>query len=322
MSNNNHWTTNDIPDQTGKVAIVTGANSGIGYETARALTQKGATVIMACRNMDKAKKAASQIRAENPSGEIEVMQLDLGDLDSVHTFADEFKNRYILLNLLINNAGIMHPPYGQTRQGFETQCGVNHLGHFALTGLLLDIIMHTPVSRVVTVSSLYHMFGRINFDNLNAEKRYNASAAYSQSKLANMLFTYELQRSLKVAGNDTIATAAHPGWTETNLQQHSGTLRFLNRFFAQTPEMGALPTLRAATAVDVQGGDYYGPGKRMGMVGYPKKIKSTARSHNTAVASKLWDVSEELTGVHYSFVTEELGESSPTSIQQPNQITD
>jgi NAD(P)-dependent dehydrogenase (short-subunit alcohol dehydrogenase family) len=155
------------------------------------------------------------------------------------------------------------------------------------------------------------MFGRINFDNLNAEKRYSASAAYSQSKLANLLFTYELQRRLEIAGNDTIATAAHPGWTETNLQQHSGSLRFLNRFFAQTPEMGALPTLRAATAAEVQGGDYYGPSKRMGMVGYPKKIQSTGRSHDTAVADRLWDVSEELTGVRYSFEASEIKEAIP-----------
>jgi NAD(P)-dependent dehydrogenase (short-subunit alcohol dehydrogenase family) len=306
MSKNDHWMTNDIPDQTGKVAIVTGANSGIGYETARALAQKGATMIMACRDMDKANKAALQIQTENPAGKIEVMQLDLGDLDSVHTFVDEFNNRFNQLDLLINNAGIMHPPFGQTKQGFETQCGVNHLGHFALTGLLLDVIMRTPASRVVTVSSLYHMFGRIDFENLNAEKSYSPSAAYSQSKLANLLFTYELQRRLEIAGSDTIATAAHPGWTETNLQQHSGMLKFLNRFFAQTPEMGALPTLRAATAVDVRGGDYYGPNKRMGLVGYPKKIKSTGRSHDTAVAAKLWAESEELTGVHYSFETGEV----------------
>jgi len=254
---------------------------------------------MACRNQQKGEAAADSIRNEKPKGTVEVMQLDLADLDSVRAFADEFKQRYDRLDLLINNAGIMHPPFGKTKQGFETQFGVNHLGHFALTGLLLDLTMHTPQARIVTVSSAAHRFGRIDFDNLNAEKGYRANAAYGQSKLANLLFTYELQRKLEAAGSDTIAVAAHPGWTATNLQQHSGLIQFLNRFFAQTPEMGALPTLRAATAPDVQGTDYYGPGKRMEMVGYPKKVQSNGRSHDAAVAAKLWTVSEEMTGVAY-----------------------
>ncbi len=304
MSNRKHWTVKDIPDQSGSTAIVTGANSGIGYETARVLAQKGATVMMACRNLEKAQQAASQIRAEQPSGAVEVALLDLSDLDSVHTFADKFRGRHEKLALLINNAGVMHPPFGQTKQGFETQWGVNHLGHFALTGLLLEILMRTPSSRVVTVSSLYHMFGRINLNNLNAEKGYRAGTAYSQSKLANLLFTYELQRRLTAADSGTIAAAAHPGWSETNLQQHNGLLRFLNRFFAQSQEMGALPTLRAATAVDVQGGDYYGPSRLWGLAGYPRKIKSIGRSYDTEMAARLWDVSENLTGVHYSFAAD------------------
>jgi NAD(P)-dependent dehydrogenase (short-subunit alcohol dehydrogenase family) len=299
MSSNSNWTAESIADQTGRVVIITGANSGIGSETARALANKGATVIMACRNQQKGEAAADSIRNEKPKGTVEVMQLDLADLDSVRAFADEFKQRYDRLDLLINNAGIMHPPFGKTKQGFETQFGVNHLGHFALTGLLLDLTLHTPQARIVTVSSAAHRFGRIDFDNLNAEKGYRANAAYGQSKLANLLFTYELQRRLEAAGSDTIAVAAHPGWTATNLQQHSGLIQFLNRFFAQTPEMGALPTLRAATAPDVQGADYYGPGKRMEMVGYPKKVQSNGRSHDAAVAAKLWTVSEEMTGVAY-----------------------
>jgi NAD(P)-dependent dehydrogenase (short-subunit alcohol dehydrogenase family) len=282
------------------VAIVTGANSGIGYETARALAKKGATVIMACRNQGKGEAAAQQIRDEKPRGAVEMMRLDLGDLDSVRAFADEFKGGYDRLDLLINNAGIMHPPFGKTKQEFETQFGVNHLGHFALTGLLLDLIMRTPHARIVTVSSVAHRFGQVDFDNLNAEKGYRANAAYGQSKLANLLFTYELQRKLQAAGGDTIAVAAHPGWTATNLQQNSGLVRFFNRFFAQTPDMGALPTLRAATAPDVQGSDYYGPSKRLEMVGYPKKVGSNGRSHDTAVAAELWTVSEELTGVQYN----------------------
>lgn len=305
MSSRNHWTVTDIPDQSGSVAIITGANSGIGYETARVLAQKGMTVVMACRNLKKAQQAASQIRTENPKGAVEVALLDLSDLDSVKAFDDSFRRRHAQLALLINNAGIMHPPYGQTKQGFEMQCGVNHLGHFALTGLLLDILMRTPASRVVTVSSLYHMFGRINLENLNAEEGYQAGAAYSQSKLANLLFTYELQRRLAAAGSNTIAAAAHPGWSETNLQQHNALLRFLNRFFAQSQEMGALPTLRAATAVDVQGGDYYGPSRLMGLAGYPKKINSIRRSYDVEIAASLWTASEKLTGVHYSFTADE-----------------
>jgi NAD(P)-dependent dehydrogenase (short-subunit alcohol dehydrogenase family) len=299
MSSNNKWTAENIPDQTGRVAIVTGANSGIGYETARALADKGATVIMACRNQGKGEAAAQGCRDEKPKGAVEMMHLDLGDLDSVRAFADEFKQQYDRLDLLINNAGIMHPPFGKTRQDFETQFGVNHLGHFALTGLLLDLIVRTPHARIVTVSSVGHRFGRIDFDNLNAEKGYRASAAYGQSKLANLLFTYELQRKLQAAGSDTVAVAAHPGWTATNLQQNSGVVRFFNRFFAQTPDMGALPTLRAATAPDVQGRDYYGPSRRMEMVGYPKKVQSNGRSRDTEVAAQLWAVSEEMTGVQY-----------------------
>jgi NAD(P)-dependent dehydrogenase (short-subunit alcohol dehydrogenase family) len=275
MSTNNHWTFEDIPDQAGKVAMVTGANSGIGYETAVALAKKGSTVIMACRNLEKANKAAGQIRAEIPGSEIEVMQLDLGDLDLIHAFVAEFNNQHEQLDVLVNNAGIMHPPYGQTKQGFETQFGVNHLGHFALTGLLLDIAICTPASRIVTVSSLFHIFGRIDFDNLNAEKGYNAHRAYSQSKLANLLFTYELQRKLDSAGNDTIAVAAHPGWSETNLQQHSGLYRSLNRYVAQSQQMGALPILQAATAPDVLGGDYYGPSKYMGLLSKENLLNQT-----------------------------------------------
>jgi len=294
------WTTENIPNQTGRIAIVTGANSGIGYETTLALAQKGATAVMACRNLEKANPAAGQIRATNPSGTVEVMQLDLGDLESVKAFAAAFQEKYNRLDLLINNAGIMMPPYGKTAQGFETQFGVNHLGHFALTGLLLDLLLQTPQSRVVTVSSMSHRFGRIDFDDLNWEKGYNPNAAYGQSKLANLLFTYELQRKLTAAGQGTIATAAHPGWTGTNLQRHAAWLNFLNRFVAQAPPMGALPTLMAATEPGVNGGEYFGPGSFMEMRGYPKRVESNDRSHDEDVAAKLWNVSEELTGVRYA----------------------
>ena len=298
MTSNNHWTVGDMPDQSGRIAIVTGANSGIGYETARALSHKGGAVIMACRNLAKANAAAGIIQSQDPAGSVTVMQLDLGDLDSVNAFVAEFKEHYDRLDLLINNAGIMHPPYGQTKQGFESQFGVNHLGHYALTGQLLDLIMSTGGARIVTVSSMAHRFGRINFDDLNAKQNYRANAAYGQSKLANLLFTNELQRRLVAAGSDTIAVAAHPGWTATNLQQNSGLLRFFNRFFAQTPEMGALPTLYAATAPEIEGGDYCGPSRFIETVGPPKKVNSSGRSHDTAVAARLWTESEEMTGVH------------------------
>ncbi len=294
------WTTDNIPDLTGKIAIVTGANSGIGYETALVLAQKSATLVMACRNLDKANQAAEQIRATNPAGTVDTMQLDLGDLDSVKAFASAFLETYDRLDLLINNAGIMVPPYGKTAQGFETQFGVNHLGHFTLTGLLLERLLQTPQARVITVSSIAHRFGQIDFDDLNWENGYKPNPAYGQSKLANLLFTYELQRKLAAAGKDTISVAAHPGWTETNLQQHSGFARFLNPFFAQNTSMGALPTLMAATDSSVNGGEYFGPSGFLEMNGYPKKVPSTDRSHDQAVADKLWRVSEELTGISYT----------------------
>jgi NAD(P)-dependent dehydrogenase (short-subunit alcohol dehydrogenase family) len=293
------WTAEDIPDLSGKVAIVTGANSGIGYETARALARKGATVILACRNAEKAEAAVRGMVQEVPEAKAVRMTLDLADLAAVRCFAGEFASRYERLDLLINNAGSMAPPFGKTADGFETQFGANHLGHFALTGLLMERIAHTARARVITVSSGGHRFGRMDFDNLNAEKGYNAQRAYAQSKLANLLFTYELQRRLAGAGVDCIAAAAHPGWTATNLQVHWRTLQMLNPWFGQTPEMGALPTLYAATAPEVQGGDYYGPGGWQELRGYPAKVRSSGRSHDLAAAARLWAVSEQLSGVRY-----------------------
>jgi NAD(P)-dependent dehydrogenase (short-subunit alcohol dehydrogenase family) len=300
MNNNQHWTADNMPDQSGRVAIVTGANSGIGYETALALARKGATTIMACRDLSKADPAADACRATQPSGTVEVIQLDLGDLDSVRQFVEDFRQRYDQLDLLTNNAGIMMPPYGKTAQGFETQFGVNHLGHFALTGLLLDLLLSTPHSRVVTVSSTSHRFGQIDFEDLHWEKKdYKRNAAYGQSKLANLLFTYELQRRLTAAAKETLSVAAHPGWTATNLQKHAGVFRFLNPFLAQDPPMGALPTLYAATGPDVNGGDYFGPGGFLEARGYPKEVQSHGRSYDEDVAARLWEVSEELTDVRY-----------------------
>lgn len=298
MSKDN-WSAEQLPDQSGRVAIVTGANSGIGFETARILAEKRATVVMACRNLDKANPKADEIRTQHPGARIDVMQLDLSDLASVEGFAGAFHDAYSHLDLLINNAGIMVPPFGKTAQGFETQFGVNHLGHFALTAKLLDLVLATPGSRIVNVSSMAHRFGKIDFSNLNAEKGYNAQAAYGQSKLANLLFTYELQRRLDEAGNDTLVVAAHPGWTATNLQDHSKSVKFLNRFFAQEPLMGALPTLYAAGETDVKGAEYYGPNGFLEMNGPPKRVHATKRAQDTNVAERLWNVSEDLTGVQF-----------------------
>lgn len=295
------WNAENIPDQSGKVTIVTGANSGIGHEMARELARKGATVVMACRSQSRGETAVSQIRQENPNAKVELILLDLGDLASVRRFADEFNDRYNRLDILINNAGVMIPPLGKTADGFELQFGINHLGHFALTGLLFNHIANTPKARVVSVSSVAHQWpnAEIDFDNLNAEQGYSKQGAYGQSKLANLLFTYELQRHFEAAGVDIIAAAAHPGWTATNLQAHTWFARMLNPLVAQKPEMGALPTLYAATAPDVQGGDYYGPDGWQEFRGYPAKVQSSDRSHDTAVAAKLWTVSEELTNVRY-----------------------
>ena len=295
-----HWTAENIPDLTGKVAIVTGANSGIGYEMVWALTRKKATVILACRNKDKGEAAVRQIAQEYPGAKAELGLLDLSSLALVRRFAGEFTHRYDRLDILINNAGIMRTPFGKTADGFELQFGVNHLGHFALTGILLDLIIRTPQARVVTVSSWGHLFGKIDFDNLNPDKGYDAGVAYGQSKLANLLFAYELQRRFRGAGVDAMAAAAHPGWTAgTILAVHWPMVRLLSLFIGQKPIMGALPALYAATAPDVQGGEYYGPRSWGGIRGYPTKVQSSARSYDMDVAAKLWTISEELTGVRY-----------------------
>lgn len=295
-----HWTEADVPDQTGRVAVVTGANSGLGYETARVLAQHGAVVVMACRNAQKAEAAANKIRALNPTGEVVVMALDLSDLKSVQDFAEAFRASHDRLDLLVNNAGIMVPPLGRTAQGFETQFGVNHLAHFALTAQLLGLLESTPGARVVNVSSAAHRFGRIDFEDLNWHaRRYAAMPAYGQSKLANLLFTYELQRRLTGSGQGVLAVVAHPGWASTGLQGQDGGSQLANRLFAQPQAMGALPTLYAATAPDVVGGGYYGPSGLLELGGTPERVLSNARSHDEQDARRLWDVSEELTGVKF-----------------------
>lgn len=294
------WTFDSIPDQTGRTAIVTGANTGIGYETALALVRKGATVVLACRDVAKADAAVAKIMAEKPRGSASSQALDLSDLDSVNAFAKRFVAEHQRLDLLVNNAGVMVPPESQTRQGFELQIGTNHLGHFALTAHLLPLLRKTAGARVVVVSSGVHHMGHIDFEDLNFKRRgYSAPKAYAQSKLANLLFALELQRRLRSAGADTIVTAAHPGWTATDLQRTAGAARFFNPFFAMKAPDGALPTLRAATDPTASAGDYYGPKRFFEMNGPPVRARINRRARDESVAARLWGVSESLTGVHF-----------------------
>lgn len=306
MSKKKKWDAAAMPDQTGRVAIVTGANSGIGFETAKALAKKGATVVLACRNQAKGEAAANAIRSEKPAGSVQVMALDLSSLASVRAFAAEFSNNFDRLDLLINNAGVMAlPKRAETADGFEMQFGTNHLGHFALTGLLIDLLAQTPASRVVHVSSNMHRMGRMAWDDLQSQRSYFPYVAYSQSKLANLLFTNELQRRLDAADFDVKATAAHPGWTATNLQAHSGSARFFNPILAQLPPMGALPTLYAAAAPEAVPAGYYGPDGYMEMRGYPKQVGTSSAAQDRAAAVRLWNESKALTGVAF------LSEAAP-----------
>lgn len=294
------WDSSNIIDQKGRVAIVTGSSSGIGLETVRVLAGKGATVIIAVRNLEKGRTAAEKITGENQNADIEMMALDLASLASVRRFADAFKSKYSRLDLLINNAGVMIPPYSKTTDGFELQFGTNHLGHFALTGLLIDLLKNTSGSRVVNVSSMGHKMGNIDFNDLNWEKRrYKKWQAYGDSKIANLYFTYALQNRTDNGGSGPIVAAVHPGWTSTDLQRHTGLVSALNHVFAQNSKMGALPTLYAATAEEIKGADYIGPGGFQEMKGYPKKVKSNALSHDQDIADRLWQLSEELTGVNF-----------------------
>ncbi len=298
------WTAADIPDQTGRVAVITGANTGLGYETALALAGHGAHVVLAVRNLDKGKDAAARITATSPHADVALQELDLTSLDSVRAAAEQLRSAHDRIDLLINNAGVMYTPKETTKDGFEMQFGTNHLGHFALTGLLLDRLLPVAGSRVVTVSSMGHrILADIHFDDLQWERRYNRVAAYGQAKLANLLFTYELQRRLAPHGT-TIAAAAHPGGSHTELGRYTPTAfrPLVNVFFnviAQDAAMGALPTLRAATDPGVLGGQYYGPDGFAETRGYPKLVGSSEKSHDVTMQRRLWAVSEELTGVIY-----------------------
>ena len=294
------FTAADVPDQTGKTVFITGANTGLGYEAAKVLAGMGARVLIGCRSRDKAEQARSKIMAQHPAAEVAVVELDLGSLDSVKKAAAVVAKEPHL-DVLINNAGIMIPPYELTREGFESQFGVNHLGPFALTALLLDKLRSTPDSRVVSTSSIAHKQGKIYFDDINAEQRYNSVVRYAQSKLANLYFTYELQRRLAAAGDNTISVAAHPGIATTELSRYlPRALVMLTPLFQplfNTAAQGAWPTLCAATMPGVRGGDYYGPSKRRETAGPAVKVKSTGRSHDRAVARELWELSIAMTGV-------------------------
>ena len=318
MTSLRRWTAADVPDQSGRTAVVTGASAGVGLETARVLAGHGATVVLACRDLGKAGQAADRIRAAAGAGaaSVRVVHLDLASLASVRAAASEIRASCPRLDLLINNAGVMTPPYQRTADGFELTFATNHLGHFALTGLLLEPLLATPGSRIVTVSSGGHTGGVMNFDDLQFERGYHATHAYWQSKLANLLFTYELQGRLESAAAASIALAAHPGVVSTGLWRTSSRLeralisprlRMLNFWIAHSAQLGALPTLRAAVDPSARGGEYYGPRGRFG-AGYPALAQSSARSHDAAAQRRLWEVSELLTGV-----THRLPVPSPTS---------
>jgi NAD(P)-dependent dehydrogenase (short-subunit alcohol dehydrogenase family) len=297
------WTAADMPDQSDRIAIVTGATSGLGYDTAAALAGKGAHVVLAVRNLDKGNEAVDRIKEASPNADVALQELDLTSLDSVRKAADELRAAYPRIDLLINNAGVMYVPKRETtKDGFEMQFGTNHLGHFALTGQLLDNMLPVEGSRVVTVASVGHrIMARIHFEDPQFERKYNRLEAYGQSKLANLLFTYELQRRLNAKGTPTVALAAHPGFSNTELMRHlPGFIPdFFWRPFAQPADMGALPTLRAATDPGAQGGQYYGPGGIGEVKGHPKVVASSAQSHDEDIQRRLWTMSEELTGVTY-----------------------
>jgi NAD(P)-dependent dehydrogenase (short-subunit alcohol dehydrogenase family) len=296
----NKWTEADVPDQSGRVAIITGSNTGLGYETANVLAARGAQVVLAVRDTDKGKAAAAKIIGLSPRADIKVQPLDLGSLQSVRTAAEEIKAAYPRIDLLINNAGVMGTPNWATKDGFDLQFGINYLGHFALTGLLLDRVLAAPDSRIVTVSSAAHRLkARIQFDNLQGERSYNSLGAYALSKLANLLFAYELQRRL-ADSSTTISVAAHPGGSKTELARNSSApVRAFNALLLQSAAMGALPTLRAATDPQVLGGQYFGPSGFLEARGYPKLVRSSAQSHDRDIQRRLWTISEELTGVAY-----------------------
>ncbi len=297
------WTAERIPDQSGRTVVVTGANCGLGLVTARELSRAGARVVLACRNLDKGHAAIDEVRAAVPDAQVQLEELDLASLDSVRGFAERFRDTHDGLDLLINNAGVMGTPRRRTADGFELQFGTNHLGHFALATLLLETMEGREDARVVTLSSNAHKMGRIAFDNLNGDRRYFRWNAYGQSKLANLLFALELDRRLRASGSTVKSLAAHPGYAATNLQSAAAPLvdrlvmKVTDAVVAQDAEMGALPQLYAATEPGLEGGTYVGPDGPGGQRGYPKIARPNGAARNERTARRLWEVSEELTGV-------------------------
>lgn len=297
---NSKWNSSKIPNQKGKVVIITGATSGLGKEATKVMAGKEATVVMAVRNTKKAAGVVQEIKKTFPNATIDVRQLDLSSLKSVQGFAEEVNGAYDRLDLLINNAGVMACPYSKTEDGFEIQMGVNHLGHFALTGRLMPLLKKTKVSRIVATASVAHRSGDINFEDINWETRdYKTNKAYGDSKLANLYFAYELARKLEGAPDAPMVVSSHPGWTKTELDRHSGLIQFFGNIVAQTVEMGTLPTLRAAVDEQAQMGNYYGPARLFEMRGHPVVVKSNERSHDKTKAKRLWEMSEQMTGVQY-----------------------
>lgn len=304
------WTIDEVPDLSGRTAVVTGANVGLGRETARILAARGATVILACRDVAKGGAAAASIAAGSNAdrGRLRVVRLDLASLASVRAAADEIRASCPRLDLLINNAGVMAIPFARSADGFELTFAVNHLGHFALTGLLLEPLLASPGSRVVTVSSVAHRRGRCDLETLESDEGYKQGRAYDRSKLANLLFAYELQRRLNEAGVETISLAAHPGIARTELWRTSSRLervllapqlRPVTFWLAQSAEAGALPTLRAALDPDAQGGEYFGPGGWAEYTGRPVRVESSPSSHDRSAQRRVWQTSEELSGISY-----------------------
>jgi len=302
------WTADQMPDQSGRVAVVTGANSGLGLVTARELARAGASVVLACRNTSKGERAIEELRAAVPGADAKLEALDLADLDSVRDFASRIASERGHLDLLVLNAGVMAPPRRTTKDGFESQFGTNHLGHFALTGRLLPTLLAASEPRVVTLSSGVHRMGSINFDDLQRERRYNNWLAYGQSKLANLIFAVELQRRASTAGTNLLSPAAHPGYSATNLQFAGPTafyekafMAVANKVYAQSADMGALPTLYAATVPDLPGGSFIGPDGFLEGRGHPHLVTGAGKAYDEDTARRLWEASEQLTGVHYEF---------------------
>jgi NAD(P)-dependent dehydrogenase (short-subunit alcohol dehydrogenase family) len=299
------WNEADVPGQRGRTALITGANTGLGFCVAAALAAKGATVVLACRDERRGKEAAARIGESVPGALTEVVRLDLASLASVREAAAQVRSGYDRVDLLINNAGVMALARTATADGFEVQIGTNHLGHFALTGLLLDRLLAAPGSRIVTVSSLAHRYARMNLDDLQSARRYSGGGAYAQSKLANLLFALELQRRLTAAGAQAASLAAHPGFASTGLFRHwpaaiQAGARAFEPLIAQDSQMGALPVLRAATDPAARGGEYYGPGGLTHLTGYPKAVTPARRARNADAARRLWAESQRLTGVTFS----------------------